>query len=474
KVHVGLDESFHLGKHPLSRREIAKIGLAAHFARYVKRLHALTQSLGLEMGLWADMFYFLPDAIPLLPKGLTAYEWYYHAFNRLPRVELFNFAEVDIATPLRARGAKLYGCPMNGAFRYEPLPHFGDRMNNIVAWWRHAQRIGAEGFLVSGWEPNRLAIELTTAVDAAAASLWLEPEVTDPRGMLARGFERAFGKKKGRAAANAALACDRYPFGGYPRWQINERWDAVSRREPLASYRRETRYFARLAADAERVRLAEPLRTSLGFRHYVAERDLCVRQAARGDTSALVRLGRLIASGRRAAAAMWNRTRDRDSLGPNVQMVQRDAARLKAARRGEPVFGGRWQLCYCVWNFAPAVQLVGVGQQQPDGSWQTLQSSHTIEFQTRSARRRADVVREHAAPVTWNGDRTQPPRLRIFVRGVGEVKIDRVALNGGSAAYPARGFARWRRVGSVAPTSGWPEFNWSVNREAIELSFAFR
>jgi hypothetical protein len=77
KVHVGLDESFHLGQHPLSRAEVDRIGLPAHFANYVHRLQALNHKLGLRMGLWADMLYFLPDAIPLLPRGLIAYDWYY-------------------------------------------------------------------------------------------------------------------------------------------------------------------------------------------------------------------------------------------------------------------------------------------------------------------------------------------------------------------------------------------------------------
>ena len=188
KVHVGLDESFHLGQCPRCRAEIEADGRGAHFARYVSRLNALSSDLGLQMGMWADMFYFIPEAIQLLPAGILAYEWYYHGFRRLPRVELFNFAEYDIATPLRVQGISMYGCPMNGAFRFEPLPHFGDRMNNIVAWWKHNQRIGAAGFLVSSWEPYRLAIELTTAVDAAAASLWLEPEITDTERMLIRGF----------------------------------------------------------------------------------------------------------------------------------------------------------------------------------------------------------------------------------------------------------------------------------------------
>ncbi|TAG33359.1 MAG: glycoside hydrolase family 20, partial [Verrucomicrobia bacterium] len=75
EIHVGLDESFHLGKHPLSRAEVAERGLAAHFAAYVTRLHAAATRHGLRLGLWADMLALLPEAIPLLPQaaGLAAY-----------------------------------------------------------------------------------------------------------------------------------------------------------------------------------------------------------------------------------------------------------------------------------------------------------------------------------------------------------------------------------------------------------------
>ncbi len=494
KVHVGLDESFHLGKHPLSRREIARIGLASHFSRYVRRLHTLTRSLNLEMSMWADMLYFLPDAIPELPRDLTAYDWYYHAFPRHPRVELFNFAEVDLATPLKARGIDLYGCPMNGAFRYEPLPHFTDRMNNILAWWKHAHRIGAKGFLLSSWEPYRLAIELTTAVDASAATLWLEPHVVDPREMLARGFERVFGKSKGRASARVALASDVYPFSGYPRWEINDRWDTVSRREPLAPYRVEERHFARLARRAVREKLPLPVRASVTFRHSLAARDLLVRELASsrsllaGDENSLQAALRI---GVHAARLMWKRTRDPRVVSPNEQIVRQDAARLRAFLRGEPVFGGEWQLCYKVWNFAPAVQLVGVEQQQPDGSWHTLQSCHTIEFQTSAARPRGTFIREHAAPVAWNGDPSHPPRLRLFVRGIGEVKVRDIALVGGArrprradtrsqASHPdehvtlrlANVSARkWLRLGRPAPKSGWPTFADAQSQSALELVF---
>jgi hypothetical protein len=319
---------------------------------------------------------------------------------------------------------------------------------------------------VSSWEPYRLAIELTTAIDAAAATLWLEPQVSDPREMLVRGFQRMFGKTAGRAAAEVALACDAYPFGGYPRWEINERWDAVSRREAIAPYRAEERYFARLAERARRRHLALPLRASVRFRHYLAARDVLVRQAAQSRRVDLRKFEGILKVGRHAARIMWKRTRDRRGAGPNEAIVSADATRLRAWRRGKHVFGGEWQLCYRVWNFAPAAQLVGIEQQQADGSWKRLQACHTIEFQTGAAQPRSDIVREHAAPVNWDGDLAAPPRLRAFVRGVGEVKIGEIELVSRGRRLRAYGFGRgrWVRLGKPAPQRGWPDLEQSDER----------
>jgi hypothetical protein len=283
KVHVGLDESFALGRHPLSRAEIAEIGLAAHFGRYIQRLHGLAGGLGLRLGLWADMLALLPEAIPLLPPGTIAYDWYYYPFARHPRVELRNFAECDLATPLRAQGVEYWGCPMNGAFRHEPLPVFGDRLANLRSWWTRCQRVGAAGFLVTSWEASRLALEMTTVIDAAAAGLWLEPEIDHHADMLARGFARVFAKvgrvvpnaprRRGDNApypsaakaslvtsaatmppevatkswARAALAGDERAFAGYACGEINDRWDVGAPRNGLAAYEREERFFARLS-----------------------------------------------------------------------------------------------------------------------------------------------------------------------------------------------------------------------------------
>jgi Glycosyl hydrolase family 20, catalytic domain len=476
KVHVGLDESFHLGQCPRCRADVERRGLAAHFAGHVEQLHQLTSGMGLRMGLWADMLALLPAAISLLPRDLVAYDWYYYPFPRHPRVELRNFAEVDLATPLQAHGIEYWGCPMNGAFRYEPMPAFGDRLANIRSWWRRCRQVGASGFLITSWEANRLAIELTTAVDAAAACLWLDPGVEDPREMLARGFGRVFGGSNvGRVIrsaprrlgdkppypseicrwAHAALACDELAFAGYPRWQINDRWDVCAVRDGVAKYEKELRALEELcrsllAGDpgnnrlrAGSYRIAPPaLRASVAFRIYLAQRDVFVRRAAvnvfrlrrissaglrpaawigrRSETDATFAVLRADAAlfatalraGRAAARAMWNRSRDPRRRGPNELMLDRDAKRLrewllwlrKAERdplivwRATPVCGAL-QLQFTIHNFAPALQKIVVEQRGPDGTWTQLHESHLIEFRAFAARPRTRIHREFSVPI---------------------------------------------------------------------------
>jgi hypothetical protein len=455
KVHVGLDESFHLGKHPLSQREIARIGLAAHFAGHVNRLHGLARSYGLRMGMWADMLYFLPGAIPLLPREIAAYEWYYYKFPRRPRVELFNFAESDVGERLRARGIEYWGCPMNGSFRYEPLPHFTDRLENILSWWQRCHRLNAAGFLVTSWEPNRLALELTTVIDAAAASLWLEPEKSrDLLRLLERGFARVFGPKHARDAARTALACDRFPFSGYPRWEINGAWNTVSLREPVTAYRREEKFLAKLTKRARG--LPAPLQASVTLRHYLAQRDVFVRSGGKKPR---------VEPALRAARLMWARTRSAAARGPNEEILRADAQRLK-----QPL-SVRWQLCYAVENFAPAAQLVAVEQQRNDGAWETIQACHTIEFQARAAQPRGGLTRAHAAPVSWDGNVRQFPRLRFALRGLGAVRLKNVLLadDGTGAIFSAR--LPRAILGRPAPGRGFPNLDWTVNRDALVVTF---
>jgi len=496
KVHVGLDESFHLGQCPRCREEVVRIGLGGHFAGHVNRLHAVCGSLNLAMGLWADMLYFTPEAIPLLPRGLTAYDWYYYPFNRKPRVEFFNFAERDLQPALKKQGIAYYGCPMNGSFRHEPLPVFGDRLANIRSWWQRCARVEADGFLVTSWEPQRLALETTTLVDAAAANLWLEPAADDATTMLARGLGRVFALPAPRDLARALLAADEHAFAGYARWQINDRWDVFAGNEGLAPYERERSFFVRFG----RSKLPAPLAASVAFRSYLAERDVFVRQAARD----VFRLRRLLAkaakpkeialhlkamvanakqftlalkAGRQAAQAMWARSRDPQVAGPNETGLDQDERRLagwrdwlkRAGREPAIIAGatpvcGAWQLQFMVHNFAPAVQKVVVEQQAADGTWHELAVRFTIEFRAHSARPRTKLKREFTVPVD-----TAAARLRIAVRGVGQVAISHVLLTNGVESRRSPEYSRKRILGRRAPTGGFPVPDWSRNQAVLPV-----
>ncbi|MFY9925699.1 MAG: family 20 glycosylhydrolase [Opitutaceae bacterium] len=503
KVHVGLDESFSLGRHPLSVAEIADVGLGAHFGRYVQRLYRVAQGRGLRLGIWADMPALIPEAIGHLPPGIIAYDWYYYPFGRRPRLELRNFAEYDLVPALRARGIEYWGCPMNGSFRHEPLPVFGERLANVRDWWRRCTGVGAGGLLVTSWEPSRLAIEMTTVVDAAAACLWLDPEIEDVPGMLARGFERTFGGTRGRERSREALACDARAFAGHSRWEINDRWDGCAPTRGVARFEEERAFFGRLARRDPP--LPKPFRSSVQFRRYLAERDVYVRTAAAATLALrrrLVRRGRddpLLAkglarmllhadefaatakAGRQAARDLWRLTRDRRVSGPNERIAALDSVRIRALRRWivrcladpqglfapSPVCGA-WHLRFDVLLDRPALQRVVVERRGPDGIWKAIRARTLIEFRAAAARPRARLRREMSVPV----EGPEAP-LRIAARGLGRFGVSQVELTDGVQVRLARGWSarRPRYIGKNPPRSGFPRLDWERNTGLITLRF---
>ena len=484
KVHVGLDESFHLGQCPRCREQVERSGLGGHFAGHASRLHALCGRFNLQLGLWADMLYFIPEAIPLLPRGITAYDWYYYPFAKKPRVEFFNFAEHDLQPALKKQGIAYYGCPTNGAFRHEPLPVFGDRLANIRSWWQRCAIVDAAGMLITSWEANRLALETTTLVDAAAAGLWLEPGADDSTTLLAGGLKRLHGPDVPRTLARWLLAADAHAFAGYARWQINDRWDTFAGTESVKSYDADVRFFVRLLLEPKT--WPKALAASLEFRLYLARRDVFVRESARS----VFKLRRLLKSGktkelaallehlrckadnfsldlraaRKAAGSMWRQTRDPQRPGPNQLMLADDARRLagwlgwlkrvgrnpRLAWQATP-FCGVWQLQFMVHNFAPAVQKVGVEQQDLDGVWSELAGRYTIEFRSWAARPTTRIKREFTVPVNI------PNRpLRVVLRGVGEVMISQLALTNGVDTHALQPPRQKTRLGTRAPRRGFP------------------
>ena len=514
EIHVGLDESFHLGKHPLSRAEVAEIGLAAHFARHVGRLHAIAARRGLRLGMWADMLALLPEAAEMLPRGgacgagagggIAAYDWYYHPFGKRPRMELYSFAKYELAPALKAAGAGYWACPMNGAFRHEVAPVWGDRLRNIAAWWRRAEAVGAEGFLMTSWEPYRLALATTTLMDAAAATLWLEPERGDDAGsLLAAGLRRwagaGLGAAEARGIARGLLATDAMAFAGNARWEINTRWDAVGgRRESArpheAAERKLTRLAARVAAVAAGGEGLGALAATLRFQAYLAARDAFVRRAGQraGDVAATGGEGGGRAGGRAGDCNQYGYSLpggggevcgafERGAKGGAgdvggvaaggelcgqsecggvaggcgaVAGVVELAARVGAAG-GERTAGGAgggagWTLRFTVHVDAPAWQKVVVEQQAEDRQWREIYGRVLIEFRGYAARPDTRGLRlEFGCPVE---DGARP--LRIVTRCVGRVGISHVELTDGVSVREMRPLRTRHELGEPAAKGG--------------------
>jgi len=306
--------------------------------------------------------------------------------------------------------------------------------------------------------------------------------------------------RTGKSATHTALAADKFPFSGYPRWQINDRWDVLATHESVANYAREESALRTLAKSAGK--LPPALGASLQFRHYLAQRDRFVRAAAQsvflarrhladGKTALAAKVvaqaGRDAAQlekesmkARRAARTMWQSSRDPRQHGPNEEMLVRDAQQLRAWRawlrhaqkkpalaQGATPVCGRWQLQFAVHNFAPALQKIVIEQQGPDGSWKELHNVFTIEFKAAAAQPRAKIVRETSVPVD-----TADAQLRIAVRGLGQVAISGITLTDGVTARSPTGSRKRIILGQPAPRSGFPSINWEHNAGEVEMDFS--
>ncbi len=491
KIHLGLDESYLLGRCPRCREEVEQLGLGRHFAGHVQRLHAQVAPTGLRFGLWADMLALFPEAIPHLPRGLIAYDWYYYPFPRQPRIELYGFRPYDLEPALRRQGISYWGCAMNGSFRFEPLPVFSDRLANAASWWQRCQSVNAEGFLSTSWEPNRLAFTLPTVVDAAIASLWLAPGVQDPADRLAHGFARVHGSRVGKPAAALALAADKYPYSGYYAWESHQRWDGGVTLEELPALEKVAAHFRSLT----RWQVPEPLASSLLLRRYYADRDLFLGRSAtlvrrlrqahlrkNAPVFAALRqqglaeakgLGFALRRARRAARTLWLASRTASQPCPNLQLLREDLQRLRRWSRwleacsvsdsfvftANPIRGER-HLQFHVRLLTPAIQRVTVESLRPEGSWELLAGRHTIEFQAFAAVSRLNLSRPFAVALP-----SRCTRVRVAVYGVGPVTIEGLALEVAGEVHPLQ--AEPITLGGRPPLSGLP------NLSALQESYEF-
>ena len=131
--------------------------------------------------------------------------------------------------------------------------------------------------LVTSWEPNRLAMAMTSVVDAAAACLRLEPGVDDSTGMLAAGFRRVFMAGTAPASPAPRSHAMRGPLSAMPGGKSTTAGTCVPRGAASPAWNRSARSLR--ASPGAPPPLPGPFRKSVAFRLYLAERDVYVRSA---------------------------------------------------------------------------------------------------------------------------------------------------------------------------------------------------
>lgn len=519
-VHVSLDESFSIGECPKCRAEVKRIGLAGHFANHVLRLHAVCAGFGLRMAMWGDMLYYVPEAIPLLPKDIVVYDWYYYPFKRLPRVEIFNFAEVDLTGLLTGAGIEVYGCPNNGPFMREPITPFMDRLENIRSWWRYGAKRDTRGIVVTSWCSTRTSPELNSIVDAAAASLWLGSDKSTPKEMLANGIRRVWDIRR-PSVTQVLSSVEKYQYSGTFRSQTYGNWRALANGDSPAPFRLEESHFRKLGQRTRLLNIPSPFRECLTLRHYLARKDLFLssgagrifqarRKVAQGNTPAARRdLKKLAASvdglcsdirsAMIATRALWRRSRPDGETNATGQMLKDDrgkAAELKrflklASRdpariwRSNPLTG-QWHLIFWVRNFAPAWQRLVVQKASGKAAWQKCHELMSMEFTADAGTPRANFRRHHTVAVSWTGEETL--RFRFGVRAFGRLEVydclltdgvtilrpQQIDASGGHVARPdglLRESLRGAILGAPAPKCGFPPLDSTRDEGWVEVSF---
>ncbi len=132
-VHVGLDEAPWLGA--ALKRQGRTIDAPRLFADHCHRLDEMLRQRGRRMILWGDMLYYFPEAIAMLPKDVIVMDWYYYHFEDTPRVELFNFAKIDLASDLTRAGIEAWYTP--SVWPNAPFGDIRDRLANLRDYVRY-------------------------------------------------------------------------------------------------------------------------------------------------------------------------------------------------------------------------------------------------------------------------------------------------------------------------------------------------
>jgi hypothetical protein len=169
-AHIGADETFELGLGK-TREQVQQQGLGAVYIDFLKQIHATLEPNHKRLLFWGDIAVHSPELVGTLPKDMIAVPWDYDAKPDFK----------PIIAPFTKVGLETWVAP--GVSNWNRLyPNNNDALENIRAFVRDGQALGATGVMNTVWNDDGEGIfdENWYGVLYGAAAGWQTGESSEP------------------------------------------------------------------------------------------------------------------------------------------------------------------------------------------------------------------------------------------------------------------------------------------------------
>ncbi|MHB9131710.1 MAG: family 20 glycosylhydrolase [Armatimonadota bacterium] len=379
-IHLGLDESFAIGVCERCRPQRDTIGEGGIYVAHANKVAALTKAAGKRPAIWGDMFYYYPDDLKDLDKDTLIFDWYYYTFPKTPRVELYNFADIDSMAMWKAHGLEAWGCPSSAWSVTLPYVPPQNVIGNAWSWTRYLKESDQPGIMVTQWEMSPATIDFAPAVEGALAGFqWGSADPEKPDALFAAACESVFGTPKVAPLISEAA---QYSLHGHCdlRWLRAPSLADMLTYAPGEDSRRADiledilEELGALAANTDNADMLSSYLVGISWLMYQYRKRLLLNMAAElvvdGEYAAarapLEQLCETAAVLAEVSQAQWDRNRYPDDasvtpkrLRTEVEMYETEMWALDAALEGEPYTGvlNKTILAVHITNSHPAVPI---------------------------------------------------------------------------------------------------------------------
>ena len=467
-IHLGMDESFSIGRCSKCAPLRHEAGEGAIYAQHANRVAALTRAAGKRPGIWGDMFYYYPSDAAALDRDILIFDWYYYTFERLPRVELFNFAEMDTRAIWRQNGLESWGCPASLWTVMMPLGLPEHAVENTKSWARYHAADPAPGIMVTQWELSTSSVDYAPPVEGAIAGLLWNPDTEEPSALFADSCRKLLGEAE-LAPLIEELGAKRLHGHCDLRWlRAASVADMLTYGDPSHDLAVAVRAdelageIARFAPGSPQPDLVRSHVTAARWQAYQYRKRARVNEAARlaidgrcrEAADALRPLKDEAGALAEATQALWNKNRYPEDSAPTPARLRNEAgwfagevAALEAATAAKPYAGQltRAVIAVHVINTHPAIPCFSVETSTDGASFKSRCRCYILEFDPHAAHPESDERLTYALPVE-NPEEARFIRITAF--GDGQFTLSGVRLHHGARTWkPRRGDAKGRVTG---------------------------